>query len=275
MKNPPAEKYSRRVFTKSIATAFAVTPFIPTLVSAEEPGAVKLGRVRVRPRLAPMPLNLTLNHMPPLVFRSGSLEIESATELFTKNVADGIYTFEQRRVNGCFVYGGIRGVNIINDRGQRLYSEEADGRWKISLLLQKLVSGEEGALVYEPGPLPREQEVVIMSATPGSFEITIGKDLGNVNKVRRRKLNRYFTLNNYTIGRLGPRRFRIGQVTVTNEERVTYRCPDPGNPERCNADAGFEIFVEFDHDPTPGCVNREIIPDSKSFWRRFFSIFKF
>ncbi len=283
MKNSPTSsvKQSRRTFTASIAAALAAVPLIPPLIAAHKPHSTKLASIRPpHPRLASLPLSLAVNHMPPLEIEGGSLEIESAAELFTQTETEGgIITFKQEQDgNGCYTYGSINGVTILNDLGERIYSEMDDGQWTITLFLQKLKTVVGGKPEYETGlatsSFPAKQQATIRSVAVGSFELTIAADLGKAEKVDAVRLGYYRELKKYRVDKirsdLGNQKFRIGQVDVKNSKGGKTL----GSVEKPDeiTEKGFKIFVLFDH--PPACTPRENIKHGRGFWKRFLNIFK-
>ncbi|MDQ3252482.1 MAG: hypothetical protein M3R15_01035 [Acidobacteriota bacterium] len=261
---------SRRRFTKSIAAALATIPLVPSSISTRELWPAKLTSLRAS--LATLPLNLAINHMPPLIIRSSSLEIEAVTELFNNDTCDrGPCRFTEKKINGCYVYGIINRIYINDDLGKSIYAEEVVGEWEIKLLLQKLTGiNSDGSLQHET-QVPATQHVIIRPLAEGSFEIVVEKDLGRASKDKKRKLNRYRTLINYKISEFNDKKFRIGQVTVKNNGSDTNIPPKLEEPNEF-AKNGFVIHILFND--VPGCDERVFLKGHKGFWEHFRKIFR-
>ncbi len=263
----PTEKRSRRTFAKSFAVALMTSPFVPSPIRAQKPSVVEQALMSANPGLAPLPLNLVLNHLPPLIFRSGSLEIESEVELvrFDNDAPPPAprrpkYKYIQDP-DKPLAYGDVKAVSIVNNRGECLDTIPLTSSWQVILTLQKF-----NGTNYETVTRPEQQ--VIVSGQRRELKFEIGKKHGDKKDIRRN--NRDF--KKYRFDKIGDddKNFRIGQVSVTNSGS-TKSFPKELQSGPGLAEDGFEVFITFTHpEDYKGFIRK---PDH--FWKRLRKVLGF
>ena len=248
MKNCPdrVEKQSRRTFTKHIATALVTMPFTYSPISAKEVDTSNHVPTTAQPNLAPVPLPLVLEHLPPVTFRGGSLEVESRLELTRTNVGGrrpyrytpnlGDDDLNDPTEPEPDLYGRIMRVRVTDDFGlERYYDETATGEWKIEIFLQKVLNEKNKPDYQSIADIPEEQIVLVQG---GFFELFTSEKFSTEGEKQYKRLKRH---KKYKRDKFGGKRVRIGKVRITKPATPAFDVPgDPTN--------GYQIFITFDDD---------------------------